>query len=153
MNIRDRILNFQRFALTCNTSIYNEDAMTAQQLNINNANKIRECMEMISTLSEAIENMKNQLSIIYEGDTEELAVTLDEKLNAIKEQVNNTYMSVMNEDAMTSLELAGCTAKQVNECVKTVNMLSDLVMDVNNNILASYDPDSEMVVMGGEDNE
>lgn len=151
MNLKDRILKFQRFALTNSTSLYNEDGMTAQQLNIVNANKIKECLLAVDDLTTAIENMKSALQLNYNENTEELEITLDAKIKAIKEQVNTSYVCVFNEDAMTSLELAGCTAKAVNECLKAINMLSDLVLEVNKVIALSYEPNEEMLIVGGEE--
>lgn len=150
MNIRDKIMKFQAFALTNMTSLYNEDSMTAQQLNIVNANKIKECLVAVDDLATAIENMKSALKLNYTGDSEELELTLDQKVTAIKEQVNNSYVCIFNEDAMTSLELAGHTAKAVNECLKAVNMLSDLVLEVNEIIALGYLSNDEMLVVGGD---
>ena len=151
MDLKDRILNFQRFALTNATGLYNEDSMTAQQLNIVNSNKIKECLLAVDDLAVAIENMKTALKLNYNGDSEELELTLDAKVKAIKEQVNNSYVCIFNEDAMTNLELAGCTAKAVNECIKAVNMLSDLVLEVNEIIALGYVSEEEMLVVGGEE--
>lgn len=151
MNLKDRILKFQRFALTNSTSLYNEDSMTAQQLNIVNANKIKECLLAVDDLTTAIDNMKSALALNYNGDAEELELTLDAKIKAIKDQVNASYVTIFNEDAMTSLELAGCTAKAVNECLKSINMLSDLVLEVNEILVTAYIPESEMYVIGGEE--
>lgn len=151
MNIKDRILNFQRFALTNSASIYNEDSMTAQQLNIATANKMKECLVAVDDLATAIENMKTALKLNYNGDSEELEITLDTKITAIKEQVNASYVHIFNENAMTSLELAGCTAKAVNECIKAVNMLSDLVLEVNEVIALGYLAEQEMMILGGEE--
>lgn len=151
MNIKDRILNFQRFALTNSTSIYNEDSMTAQQLNIATANKIKECLITVDDLATAIENMKTALKLNYNGDTEELELTLDAKITAIKDQVNASYVCIFNEDAMTSIELAGNTAKAVNECIKAVNMLSDLVLEVNEIITLGYIAEQEMMIIGGDE--
>lgn len=150
MELKDRILRFQRYALTNSTSIYNEDSMTAQQLNIASANKIKECLLAVDDLATAIENMKTALKLNYEGDAEELELTLDAKIAAIKEQVNYSYVTIFNEDAMTSLELAGCTARAVNECLKSINMLSDLVLEVNEIIALGYVAPEEMLVVGGE---
>ena len=151
MNLKDRILRFQRFALTNSTSMYNEDSMTAQQLNIATANKVKECLVAVDDLATAIENMKSALKINYDGDTEELELTLDAKITAIKEQVNASYVCIFNEDAMTSIELAGNTARAVNECLKAINMLSDLVLEVNKLIALNYLSDEEMLVVGGEE--
>lgn len=151
MNLKDRILNFQRFALTNSTGLYNEDSMTAQQLNIVNANKIKECLVAVDDLSTAIENMKSTLKLNYNGDSEELELTLDQKITAIKEQVNSSYVCIFNEDAMTNLELAGHTAKAVNECLKAVNMLSELVLEVNKIIAMGYVSEDEMLVVGGDE--
>ena len=151
MTIKDRILNFQRFALTNSTSIYNEDSMTAQQLNIATANKMKECLLAVDDLATAIENMKEALKLNYNGDSEELELTLTEKVTAIKDQVNSSYVHIFNENAMTSIELAGCTAKAVNECIKAVNMLSDLVLEVNEIIIMNYIDEEEMLDLGGEE--
>ena len=151
MDLKDRILNFQRYALTNSVGIYNEDSMTAQQLNIVNANKIKECLLAVEDLATAIENMKAPLKLNYNGDAEELELTLDQKVNAIKEQVNSSYVCIFNENAMTNLELAGNTAKAVNECLKAVNMLSELVIDVNDIIAMNYASESEMLIVGGDE--
>lgn len=151
MDLHDRILKFQRFALTSATSIYNEDSMTAQQLNVVNANKIKECLLAVDDLSTAIENMKAGIVANYNGDKEELELSIGDKVAAIKDQVKASYVCVFNENAMTSLELAGNTAKAVNECLKAVNMLSDLVLEVNKLILLGYMPGDEMLIVGGEE--
>lgn len=149
MDLHDRILNFQRYALTNSTSLYNEEGMTAQQLNIRSANKIKECLLAVEDLATAIENMKEYIKMSYTGDAEELELTIDQKVADIKTQVNSSYVGLFNENAMTSLELAGCTAKAVNECLKAVNMLSDLVLEVNGLISMYYEPGEEALLVGG----
>lgn len=144
-------MRFQAYALTNSASIYNEDSMTAQQLNIASANKIKECLLAVDDLATAIENMKSALKLNYDGDTEELELTLDAKITAIKDQVNNSYVCIFNEDAMTSLELAGNTARAVNECLKSINMLADLVIEVNKLIALGYLESEEMLIVGGEE--
>lgn len=144
-------MKFQAFALTNMTGLYNEDSMTAQQLNIVNNNKIKECLEAVADLTEAIENMKETLKINYSGDAEELELTIDQKVAAIKTQVDSSYVCIFNEDAMTNLELAGHTARAVNECLKAVNMLSDLVLEVNEIITLNYIAPEEMLVAGGDE--
>jgi len=151
MNLKDKIMKFQAFALTNMTGLYNEDSMTAQQLNIVNNNKIKECLEAVADLTEAIENMKETLKINYSGDAEELELTIDQKVAAIKTQVDSSYVCIFNEDAMTNLELAGHTARAVNECLKAVNMLSDLVLEVNEIITLNYIAPEEMLVAGGDE--
>lgn len=151
MNFRDKIERFHRFALTCSTGIYNEDSMTAQQLNIASANKIKECLLMVDDLATGIANIKDFLQINYDDMAEELEITIGQKVEKLKEQVNNSYVHIVNEDARTNLELAGCTAKAVNECVKAVNMLSDLVLEVNDFIAFNYVPDQQMLVIGGSE--
>lgn len=150
MNFRDRILRFQQYALTNSTSIYNEDSVTAQQLNIVNANKIKECLLAVEDLTQIIDNFKAQLVADYNGDSEELELGITGQITAIKEQVNKSYVSIFNENAMTSLELAGCTAKAVNECLKSINMLADLCLDIDKAILLSYVSEEEMLEIGEE---
>lgn len=152
MTLKDRILNFQRYALTNSVSVYNEDGMTAQQLAIKSANKIKECMLAISDLAEAIENIEKFLKINYASESEELTLTIEQKVQEIKSQVNTCYVNIFNENAMTSLELAGQTAKSVNECLKVVNMLSDLVLEISDNVI-TYDLSTETLTIGGEENE
>ena len=149
MNFKDRILNFQRYALTNMTSVYQEDAMTAQELNIKTAQKIVECLKEVEVLATAIENIKKFLQMEYEDQSEELVINIEQAVADIKTQVNNSYIHVFDENAMTASELAGCMARNVNECLKAVNMLSDLVLEINDNII-TYDIGAEMLTIGGE---
>lgn len=106
MNFRDKILKFNAYALTSATSVYNEDSMTAQQLAITSANKVKECLTMVDALAEAIENIKNFLKINYNEDSEELELTIQGKIDEIRLQVTNTYACMFDEDSMSTLELA-----------------------------------------------
>lgn len=151
MNFRDRITRFRNFALTCSTSLYNEDSMTAQQLNIKSSEKIIECLNMVDTLATGIENINSFLKINYNEDAEELELTIGQQIEALREQVNNSFVCVYDEDSMSALEQAGRMAKAVNECVKTVNMLTDLVEEVNDLIALKYVPAEQMLVVGGEE--
>ena len=149
MNFRDRIARFHNFALTNNLGVYNEDSMTAQELSIRSANKIKECLLMVDDLAKGIENIKDFLKLSY--DSEELELTIGQKVEELKEQVNSSYVCIFNENAMTQLELAGQTAKAVNECIKAVNMLSDLVLEVNNIIALNYVQSEKMLIIGGDE--
>lgn len=149
MTFKDKIARFHAFALTTMTSLYNEDSMTAQQLNIANANKIKECLLMVDDLATGISNIKDFLKISYNEENEELELTIGQKVEELKTQVNNAYVCIFNEDAMTSLELAGHTARAINECIKAVNMLSDLVLEVNDFVALNYVPEEEMLIVGG----
>ena len=151
MELRDRIMRFQNYALTNSTGLYNEDSMTAQQLAIQSANKIKECMIAIDDLATAIENIQKFLQMNYEEESEQVVITIEQCVKEIKNHVNSSYVHIFNEDAMTSGELAGCTAKAVNECLKAVNMLSDLVLDINDNVI-TYDSDNNMLILGGDNN-
>lgn len=151
MLLKDSLRRFQRYALTNSVGVYNEDSMTAQQLNIATANKIKECLLAVDNLALALENMKEQIGLKYDGDSEELVLSLQEKIDDIREQVNSSYVCIFNENAMTSIELAGSTAKAVNECLKAVNMLIDVVFEVNDKLALSYANNSEMLILGGED--
>lgn len=150
MSIKDNLLKLSAFALTNNLSVYNEDGLTAQELNIRNANKIKECLVAVMDIAEEIDLIKAELGLAYNGDAEELELTIGEKITAIKNQVNSSYVCIFNENAMTNLELAGCTARAVNECVKAVNMLADLVKTIT----ISYDATAEeLQLLGGGDND
>lgn len=153
MDYKDRIRMFQAYALTNSVGLYNEDSMTAQKLMIQSSKKIKECLEMVSTLTEAIENIKAYIGLNIDGENEEIQVTVETKITEIKTQVNNSYVCMYNEDALTSGELAGRTAQATNECLKAVNMLCDLVLDINTIISLNYDPDNEMLNLGGDNNE
>ena len=147
MNIKDRILNFKRFAITNMTSIYNEDAVTGGMLALQNANKMRECLETVDALATAIGNMAVLLD--YNQEDEELQLTIQTACEEIKAQANASYTSLYNEDAMTTLEREGCMAAAINECVKTINMLSDLVLMINDKIALDFITDEEMLVIKG----
>lgn len=151
MNLRDRIARFHNFALTNNLSIYNEDSTTAQKLTIDCVNKMKECLLMVDDLAKGIENIKDFLQLNYNEKEEELELTIGQKVAELKEQVNASYVCVFDENAMSTLELAGNTAKAVNECIKAVNMLSDLVLEVNDFIALNYVPGEEMLVVGGNE--
>lgn len=153
MELKDKILNFRRFALTNSTSIYGEDSKTAQELLIRSAEKVAECMDMVLAYGEAIENMQTYIDLNYNGDTEELKVTVETAVKELKEQVNKTYACIYDEDSESAIELAGNTARIANECVKTCNMLGDLILNVNTFISMNYDPELEMLSIGGEENE
>lgn len=149
MNIKDSILNFQRYALTNMTSVYGEDALTAQELNIKTASKIVECLKEVEVLATAIENIKKFLQMEYNEESAELVISIEQAVADIKTQVNSSYINIFDENAMTASELAGAMACKVNECLKAVNMLSDLVLEINDNII-TYDIGAEMLTIGGE---
>ena len=149
MDFRDRIARFNNFALTNSLGVYNEDSMTAQELNIRSANKIKECLLAVEDYGKAIENIKDFLAINYNDKEEELELSIGQKVADLKEQVNTSYVHIFNENAMTQMELAGCTAKAVNECIKAVNMLGDLVLEVNDFVALNYVPEQQMLVVGG----
>lgn len=151
MNFRDKIARFNNFALTNSLGVYNEDSMTAQELSIKSANKIKECLLMVDDLATSINNIKEYLGINYNADSEELELTIGQKVTELKEQVNKSYVCIFNENAMTQLELAGQTAKAVNECIKAVNMLGDLVLEVNDFITLNYAKNEEMLIVGGNE--
>ena len=151
MELRDRISRFQNYALTNATSLYNEDSRTAQQLAIQSANKIKECLLAVEDLTVAIENIQKYLKMEYAEESEEIVLTIEQSVKNIKDQVNASYVSIFNEDAMTTGELAGCTAKAVNECLKAINMLADLVLDISDNVI-TYDIDGQMLILGGDNN-
>lgn len=151
MNIKDKLLKFQRFGLTNTTGTYNEDSMTAQELNLINANKIKECLEAVELQRQAIENMKEAILLKYTGDTEELEITIDTQIAEIRKQVDASYVCIYNEDAMDNLELAGHTARAVNECLKAINMMTDVIVSINNSLLLGYIPEEEMAILGGSE--
>lgn len=148
MNFKDRIKLFHQYALTNSLSVYNEDSMTAQQLAIASANKVKECLLMVDELATAITNIKAFIN--YDETSEELALSIEQKIENLRKQVDSSYTCIYNEDAMSVLELAGQSAKMSNECVKTVNMLCDIVSNINDLIAMNYT--DEMLVIGGEDN-
>ena len=150
MDIKEKIRLFHAYALTTNVGLYNEDSMTAQKLMIESAKKIKECLEMVSVLSEGIENIYNFLKINYNEENEELELSIGEKITNLKSQVNSSYVCIYNEDALTSGELAGRTAQATNECLKAVNMLCDLVEEINEFVTLNYVNSDEMIVVGGE---
>lgn len=150
MNFNDRIRNFNNYALTNSVGVYNEDSMTAQQLNIQSANKIIECLKAVEEQHARLETIQEVLKIEYDESNEEMIVTFDTKLAELKEQVNNSYTCIFDENAMTNLEQSGNMARAVNECVKTVNMLVELVDAIEDFIAVNYDPVTEMLTVGGE---
>lgn len=135
--------------MTNSTGIYNEDSMTAQQLAIASANKIKECLLMVDDLATAVDNIKTFIG--YNDVTEEMALSIDGKISALREQINSSYVSIYNENAMSALELSGQSAKMANECVKTVNMICDIVDELNNYVNMSYVTSDEMLTIGGKD--
>ena len=149
MNARDRINKFKRFALTNSVGLYNEDSMTAQQLNIECNKKIVECMEEIERMWVDIEDIKTTLLMNYEGDSEELELTLDIALTNVKNQVDSSYRCLIDEDSMTALEQSGNQAKAVNECLKAVNMMREIVTDVKGAVGMKYDPETEELTITG----
>ena len=151
MNLRDKIARFHNFALTNHLSLYDEKSVTAQQLAIASADKMKECLLMVDELSTAIENIKDFIGMRYDGTTEILELTIEQKVAELKEQVNSSYVHIFDENAMTIDELAGNTAKAVNECIKAVNMLSDIVLEVNNFVALNYVSTEEMLVVGGNE--
>ena len=152
MSVMDKLIRFKAYAMTnSNIGVYNEDAMTSNRLQIVTADKVKECLEQVNVLTEAITNIQETLSIKYTEETEELEVTIGSRVAEIKEQVNASYVCIYNEDAMTQLELAGQTAKAVNECLKAINMLTDLVLDINNFLLLHYVEGDEMIILGGNE--
>lgn len=153
MNFNDRIRNFNNYALTTSVGIYDEDSMTAQQLNIKSANKIIECLKAVEEAVETLTTIKEVLKISYEEGNEELTLTLDQKVEDVKNQVNGTYTCIFDENAMSNLEQAGNMARAVNECVKTVNMFVDLVTEIEDLVSLHYDPITEMLTLniGGDE--
>ena len=147
MSVLDKIIKFRAYAMAHNTTLYNEDSITAQQLNIRTADKIAECLQTVNDLAIAIENIKAYLKITYNEDAEELELTFGKKIEEIKTQVNNSYVCLFDENSMTALELAGNTARAVNECLKAVNMLCDLVVDLNDTIALNYSPEDSMLTL------
>ena len=147
MTNKDKLLKFRAFALTCRTSIINEDAMTAEQLSLVNNKKIAECIEVVDALADSISNMAVLLD--YDQEDEELVLTIQDKAKEIKAQCDSSYVNLFNEDAMTSLEREGCMARAINECVKAVNMLTDLVLEINEKFTLDFISDDNMLVIGG----
>lgn len=149
MTFRDKITNFRNIALVgMATSIYNEDSMTATELTLVSAKKVRECMQVISGLCDLVETMSEKLELTYDENNQELNLSLRAQIEAIKTDATNCYASPYNENAMTSLELAGCTAKQVNECVRIVNMLTDTLYQMAGMIDMAYDENNQELTVG-----
>lgn len=153
MQFNDKLNNFRRYALTSNTSIYNEDAVTAQGLLMECRKTIAECMKEVNRSSERLKVIEDNLSISYDGDIEELKLSITNAVALIKEQVESSYTSLFNEDAMTNLENSGQMAKAVNECVKAVNLLSDTVDLITDHLKLTYDGNNEEITIGGGGNE
>lgn len=149
MNFKDRIRNYHNYGLTTSVGVYNEDSMTAQQLNIQSANKIIECLKAVEEKANRLTAIEEKLKIEYNEGNEELILTFEEEISALKDQINNSYRCIFDEDAMTNLEQAGNMARAVNECVKTVNMFVAVVEEIEDFIALHYDPATEMLTIGG----
>lgn len=147
MTPRDRILNFQRFALTNTTTIINEDSMTIQELVIRGNRKIRECLETVDALSQIVLGIADRFETAYDEESEEL--TIGEKVEEIKEQLSGSYVHLVDEDSMDAMEQMGKQLCAINECVKSINMMCDLVKDFDKRM--SYIEQSEMLVIGGDE--
>lgn len=147
MNVKDNLTNFRRFALTNSTSVYGEDSKTAQELLIQSARKVAECMDKIIHYGELIE------ALGLEFEDEELQLNIETMYKEIKNQVNATYSCIYDENSESAIELAGNAAKMANECVKTVNMFDDYMYALKDKLNLEYDAASETLILklGGED--
>ena len=151
MNIKDKISKFKAFALASHTTLYNEDSMTVSHLTIECNKKVAECMEYLLDLTHEVEDMKTALGLTYDSESEELTVkTIEEKVQAIKDQANATYVHIVDEDSMTAMEQVGRAMCSINECIKTINMLGDLILEIKDKTGLEYDSEAEeLTVTGG----
>lgn len=151
MEFKDKMALHHNYGLTTSVGVYNEDSMTAQQLNIKSANKIAECLKVIKEYSDRVAVIEEVLQISYEEGNEELTLTFDKKIEDLKTQIDSSYRCIYDENAMTNLEQAGSMARAVNELVKTVNMYVEVVEEIEDFVALNYDPVTEMLTVGGEE--
>lgn len=151
MNIRDKIAKFRAFALASHTTLYNEDSMTVSQLTIECNKKVSECMEYLLELTQEVEGMKSALGLDYDSESEELTVkTIEEKVQAIKTQADSCYVNIVDEDSMTAIEQVGRAMCMINECIKSINMLGDLILEIKDKTGLNYNSEAEeLTVTGG----
>lgn len=149
MTPRDRILNFQRFALTNTNTIINEDSMTITELNIRCNQKMKECLEVVDALTQVVLGIADKFDQAYDEGAEELTLTIAERVEEVKKQLDGSYRHIVDEDSMDAMEQAGRQMCAINECIKSINMMCDLVKDLDNRM--TYIEQSEMLVISGGD--
>ena len=113
----DCIKDIDNYALTGHTSIYNEDGLTAQQLLMTCAKRVKECINVCEVLHsnnyKLIETKTN-----YNSQSEELVIGLNSLFNA-KAYVNRFFL-LFKENAKSPIELAGTINNAINECLNVL---------------------------------
>lgn len=113
----DCINNIDNYALTGHTSVYNEDGLTAQQLLILCAKRIKECVNVCEDLHARGYNIINARAT-YNADSEEIAITLEKILRRANYITRHYFL--FNENAKSVIELAGSINKAINECLNVL---------------------------------
>jgi len=139
----DKILKFDRYELTGCIGIINEDNLTAQQLHIKNANKMKECLIAVSDISDFV------ASIGYKAGDEELTITIAKRTTTTNALLNNSYRWIFNRDAISIIELAHNVSSAVNECLNAVETTANNLVDLVN---AIYDEQAEELTLFTGDN-
>lgn len=135
----DCIKNIDNFALTGSTSIYGEDTVTAQQLLIKSAKKVKECVNVCEKLYENNYTVITQ-ELTYNAEQEELAI------KSIKLSLTNAsayvqrFFYLFNENSKSPIELAGNINSAINECLTVIeNTCKGLTGDSIKTLLAELD--------------
>lgn len=120
----DCIKDIDNYALTGCTSIYNEDGLTAQQLLITCAKRVKECINVCEVLHtnnyEVVETTNT-----YNSNAEELVIGLN-KLFSAKAYVNRFFF-LFKENAKSPIELAGTINSAINECLDVLASTTSLL--------------------------
>ncbi len=77
-----------------------------------------------------------------------------ESLQSIRLRALALRSSVHNEHCLSAIELAGMVAKKTNEIIDLVNELTQIVEDHQDYLITvGYDPETEGLTIGGQQNE
>lgn len=121
--------DIDNYALTGHTSRYNEDGLTAQQLLIKCAKRVKECINVCEVLHEndyaVIESIAN-----YNAGGEELIVGLNNLFSA-KAYVNRFFF-LFKENSVSQIELAGNINLAVNECLNVLTATCKMLENYDN---------------------
>lgn len=128
------IENLSNFALTGHTSVHNENGLTAQQLLIKSSKKVKECLNTVQNVYNAVEKAMINSGLEYDSTVEEIAVA-----NSVIVRIENAnnyvdkFYYLFNENSTSQIELAGNISNAINEGLKVVSELATRLIDLDGN--------------------
>ena len=123
-------IDLDNFALTGNTSRYNEDSFTAQNLLIKSARRTKECVHLLTNINEGIKGLVNVTSTSYNAKLEELAIANKLKIIYDKTQAIRRWYFLINENSKSLIELASDINKVINDMLTTLPEIVALLKNI-----------------------